>query len=127
MTANATFSGGGAVRATDADVSVGKGASISGCSLEYRAASGALIDAVGTVQGGGALFANNCKVDLAGSVDDCHMVSAENTGTGDFFSGGGALFVYDYGCTTAVGVDCRTSVSGTVTGCTCLLYTSRCV
>ncbi|MEI3230024.1 MAG: hypothetical protein V8S24_01465 [Gordonibacter pamelaeae] len=85
MTANATFSGGGAVRATDADVSVGKGASISGCSLEYRAASGA-IDAVGTVQGGGALFANNCKVDLAGSVDDCHMVSAENTGTGDFFS-----------------------------------------
>ena len=120
MTANATFSGGGAVRATDADVSVGKGASISGCSLEYRAASGALIDAVGTVQGGGALFANNCKVDLAGSVDDCHMVSAENTGTGDFFSGGGALFVYDYGCTTAVGVDCRTSVSGTVTGCTAL-------
>lgn len=120
MTANAAMAGGGAVHAADAVVDVQEGAVIRGCDLVYRTAAGALLDPTGVIQGGGAVFANNCKVDMAGTVEDCHMEGSENTGTGNFYAGGGALFLYDYGCAPGIGVDCRTVVSGTVSDCSAI-------
>lgn len=120
ITANASYSGGGAVRAVDTNVTIAQGASIRDSKLEYRSTLGVLFDATATRQGGGALFAYNCKVTMAGTIDNCSMNSADNKGTGDFYAGGGGLFVYNSGCTPGIGLDCRTSVSGTISNCSAI-------
>ncbi len=120
MATNADMSGGGAVHASDADVDIQAGASIRDCGLDYLNAAGSLFDPTGKRQGGGALFANNCRLNMAGSIDGCNVNSAENTGTGGFYAGGGALFSYSYGCTAALGIDCRTTVSGTISRCSAI-------
>lgn len=120
LTANGALSGGGAVHAADAVVSIEAGAAVRSCDLSYRAASGALIDLTGTRQGGGGLFANNCKVDMAGTIEACNVVGSVNTSTDSFYAGGGGVYLYDYGCTTGAGVDCRTVVSGTISNCSAI-------
>lgn len=120
LTANGTLSGGGAIHAADADVSIQAGASVRSSDLAYRTSAGVLFDPTGTRQGGGGLFANNCKVDIAGTVDACNVASSVNVGTGNFFAGGGGVFLYDYGCTTNRAVDCRATVSGTISNCSAI-------
>lgn len=119
-TTNVSYSGGGAVRAIDANVLIAQGASIRDSKLEYRSTSGVLLDPTSTRQGGGALFAYNCKVTMAGTIDKCAVVAAANTGKGNFYAGGGGMFVYATGCTPAAGVDCRTNVSGTLSNCSAI-------
>ena len=120
LTANADMSGGGAVHAADAVVSIQAGASLRSSDLAYRNALGVLFDPTGSRQGGGALFANNCKVDIAGTVDSCNVVSAVNISTANFYAGGGGVFLYDYGCTPGNAVDCRAVISGTVSNCSAI-------
>lgn len=120
LTANAAMSGGGAIHAADTDLSIANGATIEGCSLTYRAAGGALINPSTAWQGGGAIFANNCCIDMAGTIADCTMVGQEDLTLNSLYAGGGAIFVYANGCTTANGVDCRTTISGTLSGCSAI-------
>lgn len=120
LTANASMSGGGAIHAADANLSIANGATIEGCSLTYRTTGGVLINPSTTWQGGGAIFANNCRIDMAGSMTDCTMVGQEDLTQNSLYAGGGAIFVYTNGCTTANGIDCRTTVSGTITGCSAM-------
>lgn len=120
LTSNASLSGGGAVHAADAVVSIQAGASLNSSDLTYQNALGLLFDPTGTRQGGGGLFANNCKVDIAGTVDSCNVKSSVNISTASFYAGGGGVFLYDYGCTTGNAVDCRTVISGTVSNCSAI-------
>lgn len=120
MTSNATLAGGGAIHAADSQVSIQAGASLRNCDLTYRNALGLLFDPTLSRQGGGALFANNCKLEMAGTIDSCTVVSSVNVTTGNFYAGGGALYLYNYGCTTALGIDCRAVVSGTVANCSAI-------
>lgn len=120
LTSNASLSGGGAVHAADAVVSIQAGASLRSSDLSYRNALGVLFDPTGTRQGGGGLFANNCKVDIAGTIDSCNVQSAVNITTANFYAGGGGVFLYDYGCTPGNAVDCRTVISGTVSNCSAI-------
>lgn len=120
LTANASLSGGGAIHAADAVVSIQAGAAVRSSDLAFRSTLGLLFDPTGTRQGGGGLFANNCKVDIAGTIDACNVVSSVNVGTGNFYAGGGGVFLYDYGCTTGRAIDCRTTVSGTISNCSAI-------
>ena len=120
LTANANMSGGGSVHAADTDIVVAAGASIEGSSLTYRGTNGTLINPSGMRQGGGGIFAQNCKITMAGTMANCTMVGQEDVSTSNFYAGGGAIYIFDYGCTTAIGVDCRTTVSGTITGCSAI-------
>lgn len=120
LTANASLSGGGAIHAADSTVSIQAGAVVRSSDLAYRTSLGVLFDPTGTRQGGGGLFANNCKVDIAGVIDACNVVSSVNVGTGNFYAGGGGVFLYDYGCTTGRAVDCRASISGTISNCSAI-------
>lgn len=120
LTANASLSGGGAIHAADAVVSIQAGAAVRSSDLTYRSTLGLLFDPTGTRQGGGGLFANNCKVDIAGTIDACNVVSSVNITAANFYAGGGGAYLYDYGCTTAAAVDCRTSISGTISNCSAI-------
>lgn len=120
VAASVSYSGGGAIRATETDIDISENATISNCQLNYITALGALVDPSGTRQGGGALFAYNCSLAMAGTIDNCNMTSFENTGTGNFYAGGGAIYLYNTGATTSRGVDCRAVISGTISNCSAL-------
>ncbi|MEG1494239.1 MAG: hypothetical protein RR380_08190 [Gordonibacter sp.] len=118
MNVSGELSGGGAFRAVDALVDIQAGATVRYSDVTFVTIGGASFDPTSFRQGGGALFASNCKLAFAGTIDSCNFVGQENTGVENFRAGGGAMYLHSYGCTALVGVDCRAEVAGSIINCT---------